>query len=303
MIKGHHKYDVVLSFAGEDRPYVKEVAYCLKTNGIKIFYDEFEEDKLWGKDLYVYLDNIYRKEAQFCVMFLSKHYAKKLWTNHERVSAQARAFMQNEEYILPIKLDDTEIPGIKPTTGYLDGKKKTPKEICQLTLKKLKVYKVNDKILDTEDEDIPVVKRIITEKEMKVFLSEAYQKLKNGFKVKLEKLEMKNKHIKTKFREKSQTKFVVVIQTEDDEIGCKIWVDKDRYSGLSILYSEAYDETYESNSYNDSATVEEDGYEMFFNILGMMFGKVPGKNEIDIKHASPDDLTKYYWGRLISYLE
>jgi hypothetical protein len=86
-VKKDYKYDVVLSFAGEDRKYVKAVYECLTENGVNVFYDEFKEDELWGKDLYDYLDNIYRKEAKFCLMFLSEHYAKKLWTNHERKSA------------------------------------------------------------------------------------------------------------------------------------------------------------------------------------------------------------------------
>ena len=50
-----YEYDVVLSFAGEDRVYVQDIAKKLKAKGIKVFYDEFEEAKLWGKDLYQYL--------------------------------------------------------------------------------------------------------------------------------------------------------------------------------------------------------------------------------------------------------
>jgi hypothetical protein len=303
MIKKDYKYDVVLSFAGEDRKYVKEVFKSLNENGIEVFYDEFKEDELWGKDLYVYLDNIYSKEAKFCLMFLSENYAKKLWTNHERQSAQARAFQQNEEYILPIKLDDTEIPGIRPTTGYLDGRKKTPREICELTLRKLRIQVTADKVVFDKDDDIPVVKRIISEKEMKNFLLESYQELKNAFNIKLEKLAKKNKHIKTKFREKSQSKFVAIIKTEEEETGCKIWIDKSGYNDLSILYSESFDESYESNSFNDSATVEEDGYEIYFNISGMFLFSIPIQEEIDIHHASVEDLIKYYWSRLISNLE
>lgn len=45
-------YDVVLSFAGEDREYVEECADILTALGIKVFYDSYEQDVLWGKDLY-----------------------------------------------------------------------------------------------------------------------------------------------------------------------------------------------------------------------------------------------------------
>ena len=48
-------YDVALSFAGEDRKYVEEVASFLKKNKIAVFYDYFEEENLWGKNLISYL--------------------------------------------------------------------------------------------------------------------------------------------------------------------------------------------------------------------------------------------------------
>lgn len=53
-------------------------------------------------------------------MFLSEHYARKLWANHERASAQAQAFRDASAYILPVRVDGTEIPGILETVGYMD---------------------------------------------------------------------------------------------------------------------------------------------------------------------------------------
>ncbi|MGH1404141.1 MAG: toll/interleukin-1 receptor domain-containing protein [Alphaproteobacteria bacterium] len=134
-----YEYDVALSFAGEDREYVEEVAGQLKASEVKVFYDKFEEVGLWGKDLYVHLDEVYRKKARYCVMFLSKHYAEKLWTNHERESAQARAFEDSESYVLPARFDDTEIPGIRPTTGYLPIANMEPKELAARIIDKLNV--------------------------------------------------------------------------------------------------------------------------------------------------------------------
>ena len=71
-----YEYDVVLSFAGEDRGYVQDIAKKLKAKGIKVFYDEFEEAKLWGKDLYQYLYYIY-KESAFFVLFLYRQIISK----------------------------------------------------------------------------------------------------------------------------------------------------------------------------------------------------------------------------------
>ena len=131
------QYDVALSFAGEDRHHAKQLAELLEAGGYSVFYDEFEQAQLWGKDLYVHFSSVYKDQARYCVIFLSKHYAQKLWANHELQSAQARAFEESQEYILPIRLDDTEIRGILPTVGYLDLDSMAIDEIYQALVKKL----------------------------------------------------------------------------------------------------------------------------------------------------------------------
>jgi len=81
------RYDACLSFAGENRRIVQPIAKRLAVEGIRVFYDEYEKADLWGKDLYSHLDEVYGRAARYCVLFISKHYAKKLWANHERRSA------------------------------------------------------------------------------------------------------------------------------------------------------------------------------------------------------------------------
>lgn len=129
--------DVCLSFAGEDRNYVRKVAEGLRKRGVRVFFDEYEKASLWGKDLYVHLDDIYRKSAYYCILFASENYKKRLWTNHERISAQARAIEQNEEYILPVRFDDTEIPGLRPTIGYIDLRITPCSELIEIICEKL----------------------------------------------------------------------------------------------------------------------------------------------------------------------
>ena len=60
-----YKYDVALSFAGEDRKYVEEVALFLKKKNIAVFYDYFEEETLWGKNLISYLEEIYTHKSKY----------------------------------------------------------------------------------------------------------------------------------------------------------------------------------------------------------------------------------------------
>jgi hypothetical protein len=131
-------YDVALSFAGEDREYVDKVAEILREMGIQVFYDKYEEIDLWGKNLYTHLDDVYQNKSKYCVMFISKYYKEKLWTNHERESAQARAFEGREEYILPARFDNTEIPGIRKTTGYINLSNLSAEEFAYKIAKKVK---------------------------------------------------------------------------------------------------------------------------------------------------------------------
>ena len=125
-------YDVCLSFASEDREYVENVASEARDRKIHVFYDKYEQVELWGKNLYDHLADVYQNRARFCVIFISRHYREKLWTNHERQNAQARAFRENKEYLLPVRFDNTEIPGLAATVGYIDASNKSPMELAQM---------------------------------------------------------------------------------------------------------------------------------------------------------------------------
>jgi hypothetical protein len=72
-------------------------------------------------------------------MFISVHYASKLWTKRERDAAQARAFRESREYILPLRLDDTALPGIEETVGYIDLRNTPAEEVVGLLTEKLRV--------------------------------------------------------------------------------------------------------------------------------------------------------------------
>jgi len=148
------QYDVVISFAGEDRAYAKRLADLLQKDGFRSFYDAYEEDELWGKDLYEHLSHIYSQAGRYCVMFLSEHYAAKQWTKHERRSAQERAFRENREYILPIRIDDTNIPGILDTVGYQDLRQKSIEEIYEILKRKLLPSKEPSHVDDAEADSI-----------------------------------------------------------------------------------------------------------------------------------------------------
>lgn len=69
-------------------------------------------------------------------MFISRQYVEKIWPTHERKSALAKQVEVKEGYILPVRFDDTEVPGLPATLAYEDARKKSPEDIANLFLKK-----------------------------------------------------------------------------------------------------------------------------------------------------------------------
>lgn len=178
-----YKYEVAFSFAGEDRDYVKKVATFLKEQKISVFYDDFEEDNLWGKNLVPLLEKIYTYESRYCVIFISKYYIQKQWTCYESASAMCRMLENNtkgKEYLLPVKFDDTKVPGVLSTLGFVDGKKKTPEELGRLIIKKINAETNNSQPLLTIKEFKKHIVEILTTNfpnHWKVVCSESSEKI------------------------------------------------------------------------------------------------------------------------------
>ena len=132
-----YEFDVGLSFAGEQRHYVERVAEELAYRGIRVFYDAYEQATLWGRDLNSYFREVFQEKCRYCVIFASQEYAAKVWPSVERQNALRRALQSSEEYILPVKFDETIIPGLSDSMGYLEADKISPQIVSKLVAEKL----------------------------------------------------------------------------------------------------------------------------------------------------------------------
>jgi hypothetical protein len=135
------EYDVALSFAGQDRDVAHPCAELLKARGISVFLDEYESVRRRGNDAIDHLVNIYSRKARYCVLFISKHYPLNTWTEADRTDAQQRALRDANEYILPLQLDDTHVPGMAQAAGYMDVRQHPMQEIVDLLAQKLEQAK------------------------------------------------------------------------------------------------------------------------------------------------------------------
>lgn len=131
------KYQVALSFAGEQRDYVEEVARSIQARSISLFYDGFEAVELWGKNLSEAFQAVFEQQAAYVVMFISEAYVQKPWANHERRSALSRAVHEKKEYVLPVRFDDTPVPGLPGDINFLRASEHTPAELAAFIAEKI----------------------------------------------------------------------------------------------------------------------------------------------------------------------
>jgi hypothetical protein len=309
-----YEYDVALSFAGEDRSTVERLANLLRQDGFSVFYDDWKKSDLWGRDLYQHLDEVYSKKARFCVVFLSTAYAAKAWTNHELKSAQARAFEKNEEYILPVRLDDTVIPGIRRTVGYLDLRQHSIEEVAAIAAEKIRSARSCSREASLAQQtnggtppknlvapllraDNLQIKKQFTEHDRDTFLEEAFEQIAHAFETSLAELQTQHPGIVGKYRRVNANHFTAAVYRDGRSVGhCGI-----RMGGMfgrnQIVYSSDPNST---NSMNEAVTVEDDGQAMFLKSMGMaaMFSSAARKEKL-----TPHCAAELFWGMLLAPLQ
>ncbi|KAB2933717.1 MAG: TIR domain-containing protein [Candidatus Contendobacter sp.] len=130
-------WDVAVSFAGEDRPVVEELKDALNNAGYTVFYDFDIQHQLWGADLRLKLADVYSNDAQYMVIFLSKHYPEKDWTKFElEIGKEARG-KRTEIYLLPVLMDDVHIVGLSQNVGHIDLRRCSVSDLANSLIEKI----------------------------------------------------------------------------------------------------------------------------------------------------------------------
>lgn len=131
-------YDIALSFAGADREPARTIAAIARANGLRVFLDEHYYAESWGRNLNEYLADVYSRSSRYCVVLISQEYCKAAYTNLERRHALDRALTSKQQYILPVRLDDSWLEGLPTSTAYLDLRVTSATEVGAML-----VHKVN----------------------------------------------------------------------------------------------------------------------------------------------------------------
>ncbi len=132
-------YDIAISYAHEKKDYVEKVANILIDNGLRVFFDITESITIWGEDLYKKLKDIYNTST-YCIVFLSKEYIEKKWTNYEGNVILKRIYKdssENNTTVFPVRFDDELISRLPFSKECLNAKDYTPIELAEIIIKKL----------------------------------------------------------------------------------------------------------------------------------------------------------------------
>src|SRR5271157_1314656 len=295
------EYDIALSFASEDREVAKDLATRLKQGGISVFYDADEEANLWGDNLFVRLAEVYADKARFCVILISTNYAKKEWTRHELRSAFER-MLQQDVYILPLKLDDTRLPGLPTTIHHVDMRKKSVDEIVDLIKEKLRGLRtgpsarVRTKEVKSaaqfQDIPMPLVRQEITDRAKDTYLSSAFEVIKNYFEEAITRLERHGREIEAQIIHVNNVKFVCkVYRAGTLAASCKIWIGRPS-STESICFSEGNFDYNNDSSMNEWITANDDGSDIYLEMHVAMFGDYPHVGKL-----RPEEVAENLWMR------
>jgi hypothetical protein len=132
-VKKDKEYDIAVSFAGEQRNYVAETVAACKALGLRVFYDEDKNNDWWGKNFIRDQREIYSSRTRYFVPFISTEYLSKPIPMDEFSAAMMTAVKQGDGYILPVLMDDVEVPAdlLHPHIGYLRSGDYTPQKLAE----------------------------------------------------------------------------------------------------------------------------------------------------------------------------
>ena len=139
-----YEFDFAISFSGECRPRAEELAELLVAKEASVFYDNFFRGHLLGKRLDNEFSWVFGPETRFFVPFVSAAYTQKQWPQYEWSIAKREAEKRREEFILPLRVDDSLLVGLPDTVSYLDLRCTGLKEVADLLFQKLERSREQD---------------------------------------------------------------------------------------------------------------------------------------------------------------
>ena len=136
-----YAFDFAISFSRECRDRARILAELLEEQGAIVFYDHSFLEHLLGKRLDDELAWVFGGATRYFVPFVSTGYRGRPWPQYEWSIAKLEAERRQEEFILPLRVDDSLLFGLPDTVGYLDLREIGLDRVADVLIRKLKVSK------------------------------------------------------------------------------------------------------------------------------------------------------------------
>jgi hypothetical protein len=133
------RFKIALSFPGERRDFVEQVAAQLadQVGRDRVLYDQYYEAEFARPDLDTYLQRLYHDESELIAVFLCADYERKDWCGLEWRAIRDLIKKRQASTVMPLRFDNTEIPGLFSTDGYVWIDNRSPAEIADLILQRI----------------------------------------------------------------------------------------------------------------------------------------------------------------------
>jgi len=128
-----HNFKVGLSFPGEVRDYVEELAGELERllGPNSYFYDNNYVSQLARPQLDVLLQEIYGQRSDLVVVFLCSDYQNKDWCGVEFRAIREIIMRKENQRVMFVKMDDGAVDGVFNTDGHVDGRKYSALDVAR----------------------------------------------------------------------------------------------------------------------------------------------------------------------------
>jgi 5'-deoxynucleotidase YfbR-like HD superfamily hydrolase len=133
------RFLVALSFPGEHRPFVAQVADALaqQVGRERVLYDHFFEHEFARPNLDTHLQKLYHDDSELVVVFLGGEYARTEWPGLEWRAVRDLIKKKRDASVMLVRTDDKTIPGMFSIDGYIDMADHSPISIAILITERL----------------------------------------------------------------------------------------------------------------------------------------------------------------------
>ena len=132
-------FRVAVSFPGEKRRFVSRIVDILRIElgTDKVFYDLDYQAQLARPNVDTLLQNIYHKQSDLVVIFLSADYQRKEWCGLEWRGIRDLIKSKKDEKVMFVRFDNAEIDGTFSIDGFIDGNKCNSQQVATYIMERL----------------------------------------------------------------------------------------------------------------------------------------------------------------------